>query len=222
MKRTTHGWRISGLVAGGLLGACLVAGAAEPSTTSLTLEPTENRPTIWRAGIGEGFVKGAQSIELKLSRGFGVNRGGPKLAHDLWLGHVQWGMMLDDQWGKGHWYGGNLEVIGQLFGGAQDDPEPAYVVQFNGGLRYHFATGGRLVPFLAASVGAGATDIGLPDLSTTFQFNEQIGGGVRYFLDRHRAITLEYFRQHLSNASIKSPNHGVTSHCVSLGFAWLF
>jgi hypothetical protein len=176
----------------------------------------------WSGSIGDGFLKGARSFELKLSRGFGVNGHGPELAHDFWFGHGQMGYVLHDVWAADSWYGGNLEVTGQLFGGWQDHPDNAYFIGLNTGLRYHFATGGRLDPFIAGSIGVSLTDIGLPDLSTKFEFNEQIGAGVRYFLNDRKAVVLEYFAQHISNGSIRRPNNGVNAHFVSLGFSWFY
>jgi lipid A 3-O-deacylase len=197
--------------------------AAEPivDNVGLTLEPAGNR-SIWQAGIGEGFVAGAMSFEAKLSRGFGVSALGSEVAHDLWLVHAQLGYVPFDAWGEGRWYGGNLELTSQLMAGFQDRPQSAYFFALDVGARYHFATGGRLVPFIAGSIGVSATDIGGPDLSGVFQFNEQIGAGVRYFINDRQAIVLEYFLQHISNAGISYPNKGANTHFVSLGFAWLF
>ena len=221
MNTTRAGARLL-FVLGTSLGLTSAAMAADQPEPSITLEPVEDERAIWLDGIGSGFAKGAKSFELKLSRAWGVNRGGPTVAHDLWFVHAQLGHILHDTWGRGHWYGGNFEVTGLLFGGIQDHPEMAYFIGLNGGLRYHFATGGRLTPFLAASIGASATDIGEPDLGGVFQFNEQYGAGLRYFLNDRQAITLEYFSQHMSNARITQPNHGVNAHAVCIGFTWLF
>jgi len=197
--------------------------AAEPvvDNVGLTLKPAGAR-SIWQAGIGEGFVAGAMSFEAKLSRGFGVSALGSLVAHDFWLSHAQLGYVPFDVWGEGRWYGGNLELTGQLMAGFQDQPESAYFFALDVGARYHFATGGRLMPFIAGNVGVSATDIGGADLSGVFQFNEQIGAGVRYFINDRQAIVLEYFLQHISNAGISYPNKGANTHFVSLGFAWLF
>ena len=66
---------------------------------------------------------------------------------------------------------------------------------------------------------AGARD---PDATGKFQFNESIGGGIRYFFDPTTALTFDYALWHVSNGGIKQPNNGVTAHVVSLGLAWLF
>lgn len=197
--------------------------AAEPvvAHAGLTLEPAVD-PSIWQTGIGDGFVAGALSFEAKLSRGFGVSALGSLVAHDFWLVHAQLGYVPFDVWGEGRWYGGNLELTSQLMAGFQDRPKSAYFFALNVGARYHLATGGRLSPFIAGSIGVSATDIEGPDLSGVFQFNEQIGAGVRYFINDRQAIVLEYFLQHISNAGISDPNKGANTHFVSLGFAWLF
>ncbi|HAV61792.1 MAG TPA: hypothetical protein DCY13_05450 [Verrucomicrobiales bacterium] len=178
--------------------------------------------SVWQNGIGTGFAEGALSIETKLVRGLGTDQGGSRVNHDLWLGQLLLGTILMEPCRPNRWYGGNLELTGQLIGGAQDHPEPAFFVAGNVGLRYHLSAIGRVVPFLTASIGISGTDIGEPDLSGTFQFNEQVGGGLRYFLSERRAIVLEYFFQHISNGSTSLPNHGANSHMFSLGFAWLY
>jgi hypothetical protein len=72
--------------------------------------------------------------------------------------------------GKDHWYRGNWEVRGELFGGAQFSPENDWLVGLTPHLRYNFATGTRWIPFIDAGSGVMATSIGLPDLSGTLQF----------------------------------------------------
>jgi len=172
------------------------------------------------AEVGQGFAK--YTAELKLSRAFGTTETGSNRSHDLWLTQVQGGLMLTDVVAQNWWFGGNVEGIAQLLAGGQDNPEAAYFVGLNGGLRYHLRTGTRLNPFVSGSIGVASTDIGGPDLSGSFQFNEQIGAGFRYFITEQYAISLEYAFWHVSNGGIREPNDGVNAHLVSLGVAWIF
>ena len=189
-------------------------------------EPTEHGLTRewspWRGEIGEGFAKNARTVEVKLSRAFGLTDTGSDFTHNLWLAQVQGGVMVAEVMEPDFWFGGNLEGTGQLMGGGQDRPEGAYLFGLNGGLRYHFRTGGPLVPFLGGSFGLALTDIGNPDASSKFQFNQQAAAGAHYFVDRRHAISLEYAYWHVSNGGIRQPNAGVNAHVVSVGLAWLF
>ena len=191
--------------------------ADEPATAT----PVET-DRIWEAEIGEGFLKDTRSIEVKLSRAFGTTINGSNVPHDLWLTQVQAGLILADVMEPEYWFGGNLEGLGQLIAGSQDKPHAAYFLAVNAGLRYHFRTGTPLVPFIAGSIGIGVSDIDDADATGKFQFNEQIGAGVRYFLDPHHAVSAEYGFWHISNGGIRQPNDGVNVHVFSLGFAWLF
>jgi hypothetical protein len=184
---------------------------------------TESEPDkIWESEVGNGFRKNAKSFEIKASRAFGTTASGSSVAHDLWLAQLQFGIMLADVMEPDYWFGGNVEAIGLLKVAAQERPHPAYFTAANGGLRYHFRTETPLVPFLAASIGVGITDIDDADASGKFQFNEEIGAGVRYFFDRSTAVTFEYSLWHVSNGGVKEPNNGVNAHVFSLGFAWMY
>jgi hypothetical protein len=144
------------------------------------------------------------------------------VSHDLWLTQIQGGWMLTDVIEPDYWFGGNIEGVGQLLVGGADHPEGAYFLGLNAGLRYHFRTGTRIDPFIAGFFGLSMTDIGKPDLSGTFQFNESVGAGARYFVSEHHALALEYALWHVSNGGRRDPNFGVTAHVVSLGFGWMF
>ena len=183
-------------------------------------EPASDR--IWLSDVGEGFVKGAKSLEVKASRAFGTTDTGSNVPHDLWLAQIQLGLMLADVMEPEYWFDGNLEALAQITAGGQERPHAAYFTSLNGGLRYHFRTGTALVPFLTGSFGIGITDIDDADASGKFQFNEQIGAGFRYFLKREQAITVEYGLWHVSNGGVEEPNDGVNAHVFTLGFSWLF
>lgn len=177
---------------------------------------------IWQGEMGDGFLKGSKSLELKASRAFGTTDTGSNVAHDLWLAQLQFGYMLAEVMEPTHWFGGNLEVLAQFTAGGQERPHAAYFTSLNGGFRYHFRTGTRLVPFLIGSFGIGITDIDDADATGKFQFNEQIGFGVRCFLDRFQAITFEYGLWHVSNGGVEQPNDGVNAHVFTVGCSWLF
>ena len=130
--------------------------------------------------------------------------------------------MLGPVKGNGHWYRGNWELRGELFGGAQFSPRSDWVVGLTPHLRYNFATGTRLIPYVDAGAGVAATSIGPPDLSHTFEFNLQAATGARWFIKKNVALSLEARYLHLSCAGIDSPNLGVNNIGGMAGISWFF
>lgn len=185
----------------------------------LTLDPPRQ---IWDGGVGDGYMHGTREAGFTLGAGPGMKFAGSDQSHDLALAALRYGWVFTGVIGRGHWYQGNGEVLGELWAGSTWHPGVRYVVGFTPILRYSFATGTRWIPFLDAGAGVAGTSIGAPDLSTTFEFNLQGGAGVNYFLRDNVAIGLQYRLFHLSNASIKDPNQGVNVNMISVGMSWFF
>ncbi len=137
------------------------------------------------------------------------------------MASLTYGYMLG-MMGEGHWYHGNPELRLELFGGAQFDPDTRRFVGLTPHLRYNFATGTRWVPFLDAGAGVTATTIGPPDLSGTFEFNLQAGGGTQYFLRRNLALGLETRYVLWSCAGTHKPNQGLNGITSLLGITYFF
>jgi len=194
-----------------------------PATSSAEIlaAPTAD-PNIWQAGIGEGFKPGTQSISFEVGAGPGVTIFGGRDCHDLALASISYGYMLGPVKGADHWYRGNWEVRGEVFGGGQFSPEPDWLVGLTPHLRYNFATGTRWVPFFDTGAGVSATSIGAPDLSRTFQFNLQAGTGVRWFLRNNVALSLEVRYLHVSCAGMNTPNQGLNNVNGMVGVTWFF
>ena len=142
--------------------------------------------------------------------------------HDWALSTLEYGWIFTDVVGEGHWYRGNWELLAQVFGGAQFYPDTAYVVGAGPLIRYNFAAGHRLVPFIDLGGGVAATDIRNGDLSTTFEFNLQGGLGAHWFVRDNVALTFQYRFIHLSNAGIKFPNLGANTSTFLAGVTWFF
>lgn len=201
--------------------ACSTTGAevsADELGQPLRLPP----PSLWQAGVGEGFNRGAKRVSLSGGVGFGSPIFGSKGHHDWGLGILAFGWTFSDVQGKEHWYRGNWELAGELFGGMQYHPDHAYLVGVAPLLRYNFATGTRFVPFFNLGAGVTSTDIRDGDLSTKFEFNLQYGIGTHYFLKDNLALTLQYRFIHLSNAGLSSPNLGVNNNTITIGLSWFF
>ena len=172
--------------------------------------------------MGEGFNKGAEELGFSAGAGLGAKVFGGGRYHDWYLGAVQYGWVISGVVERDHWYRGNWELLGEAFGGRQFVPEAADFAGIAPLLRYNFAPGHRWVPFIDAGAGLTYTDIRDRDLSADFEFNLQLGVGVRYFLRDDLALTVQYRFIHISDAGITSPNLGVNNNTVLLGMSWFF
>jgi lipid A 3-O-deacylase len=197
--------------------------------TTLTNSTAHALPTfdseqsgIWEKGVGEGFRSSTQSLGVTGGATRGVEVLGSRQAHDLALASLSYGHMLGNVRGEGHWYRGNAEFRVELFGGAQFSPNDEWLVGLTPHLRYHFATGTRWIPFVDVGAGVTATGIGAPDLSGTFEFNLQGGGGIQWFLTDKVALSLETRYVHLSCAGIHRPNLGLNTVAGLLGITLFF
>jgi hypothetical protein len=196
-----------------------------PSTNSLSQSfrfadaPTSD---VWLNGVGEGFRSSAQTTSLDSGAAAGLAILGGHQRHDLALTSISYGQMLGPVRGEDHWYRGNWELDGELFGGLQYSPSANYVLGLAPHLRYDFATGTRWVPFVDVGAGVSATGIGAPDLSGTFEFNLQGAVGTHYFIRNNLAVTVEARYLHLSCGGMHSPNLGLNAVAGMIGLSWFF
>ncbi len=210
-----------------MTGVCLRAAEAPPETPggSKPTEPPSQQPAadaIWQGAVGGGFGRAAQSLSVEGGASRGLAVFGSRQQHDLALGSVSYGHILSRVQGEGHWYRGNWEARAELLGGAQFSPKNEWLAGMAAHLRYDFATGSRLVPFV--DVGAGVTGTGIrePDLSSVFEFNLQGGGGLHWFFRDDVALTFEFHILHLSDAEITSPNLGANGVLGTVGLTRFF
>ena len=186
-------------------------------------EAFAGQPTkIWQGEVGEGFRSDAQTFSLQSGAVAGIAIFGGRQEHDLTLLSLSYGHMLGNVVGQGHWYRGNWELRGELFGGAQVSPERDWLVGLTPHLRYNLATGTRWVPYADMGAGVTATGIGHPDLSGTFEFNLQANTGVHWFLYDNVAVTFETGYLHLSCAGMSSPNQGLNGVKAMVGVTWFY
>jgi len=201
-----------------LMGSPTACEGEESGGGPFSMEPV----SLWKAGVGSGFKKGTQELNVLAGGGVGLQIFGSRSDHDWAIGIIDYGWMLTDVLAEGRWYQGNLEILAELFGGEQFHPDVGYFVGAGPHLRYNFATGTRLVPFIDIGGGVTATDIRNGDLSTTFQFNLQAALGTHWFLRDDLGLTFQWRFIHLSNAGIDYPNLGVNNSSFLLGLSWLF
>jgi lipid A 3-O-deacylase len=189
-------------------------------TSELKLEPEASG--VWQSDVGQGFRATAQSISVSAGATHGLAVFGGREEHDLALVGLSYGHMLGHSRGEGHWYQGNPEFRLELFTGAQYSPGSEWFVGLTPHLRYNFATGIPLVPFVDGGAGVTATGIGPPDLSGTFEFNLKAGGGVQWFVKHNVALSLEALYVHWSCAGINKPNLGLNGITGMLGLTYFF
>jgi lipid A 3-O-deacylase len=197
----------------------------EPLSTNAVSQPaamSQSKSTLWENGIGEGFRSDTSSISLGAGVNYGLAIFGSREEHDLAIVNLTYGHMLGHVLGEGHWYRGNPEFRLELFTGAQFSPSSEWFVGLTPHFRYNFATGTAWIPFFDAGAGVTATGIGPPDLSGTFEFNLQAGGGMQWFLWDKTALTLETHYVHWSCAGISKPNLGLNGITGMLGVAFYF
>lgn len=183
---------------------------------------TDDHQSVWEHGVGEGFQGGAQSLTLSGGAAYGFTTFGGSERHDLALGSLTYGRILDDTLGRDHWLRGNFEFRVELFGGAQFSPRDEWLIGATPHLRFDFATGTRWVPYLDGGAGVSATSIRKPDLGGAFQFNLQAAVGVQRFVTDNVAVTLQAGYMHISSAHISTPNDGVNCLTGMAGVSFFF
>ena len=223
------GW--AGSARGRLLLALLLGGASNASHLHAQDDPKEDtgspklelQPSqLWADEPGEGFDADAQLASVSLGVNVGFARRGHNESHHLAIASFSYGQILGPVMGRGHWYQGNWELRGDLFAGGEFSPSTEWFVGLTPLLRYNFATGTRVVPFIGGGLGVTATSIGEPDLSGTFQFNERGGVGAHWFVRDDLAWTGELFFTHWSNGGFRHPNGGLNGFTCLVGLTFLY
>src|SRR5712671_8125906 len=94
----------------------------------------------------------------------------------------------------------------------------AYGVGFDPlGLKWNFERHGRLSPYLELTGGTVFTNHDVPTGTNTVNFTDQAALGVHILGERHN-VSLELRYMHISNAGLATPNPGVNTVQVRVGF----
>jgi lipid A 3-O-deacylase PagL len=164
-------------------------------------------------------------LELCLDSGvlfspFVATRNRPTI--DYTITEIQLGYMVTPVNHAG-WLRGNLELLGDAFGGRVFEGVGSYVTGATAWLRYNLVPhSARLVPYAQAGGGFVFTDIDRGIVGEDFNFNLGLGVGARYFLSERWSLNLEYRYQHISNANLGRKNIGINAHGPILGVSWFF
>jgi len=201
--------------------AVAILSMAGPCQGAEPMQPP-SETALWTNGIGVGFPSGVQTLTLEVGGAYGLEILGSRQSHHLALGSLSYGYTPGPLFGGDHWYQRNWELRAELFGGMEFSPDDDWLVGLTPHLRYNLTTGTRWVPFIDGGAGVTATDIGQPDLSSTFEFNVQGGIGVHWFAHDNLALTLEARYFHMSDDGITSPNLGVNGVIGMIGLTWFF
>lgn len=135
---------------------------------------------------------------------------------------IQAGYMLTDSRGSG-WRRGNIELLGEAFGGGIVSGRGNYTAGFALALRYNFIPESwRVVPFAQIGLGAEFTDIDTRLLGQRFNFNLDAALGMRWFVASRVSLNLEYRYQHISDADQTKLNVGINAHGPVVGVSWYF
>jgi lipid A 3-O-deacylase len=196
-----------------------LAGICSMCVRADSLETSKDASEAWQSN--KPFAKGTWSTSILLGGALDLKGNDEEPNHDFGFVSVQVGYNLTGLVGQNSWYRGYWQLSGEVFGGGQIQPT-RYLIGVLPVLSYNFVLNDRWVPFIEGGGGVAITDIGEPDLSTTFQFNEQVGGGVRFGLNDALWLRLGVRLMHVSNGGIKEPNTGVTTGNLLLGVEWYY
>jgi lipid A 3-O-deacylase len=203
----------------GLVALSATAQDSTPLSPEVRIEAPTSLPVL---SLPSGFLPPDWNMGFTLGNGFGIHSMGSKEEHDLATASLHVGKILASDEMVSGFSLAHLELAGEFWTGAQYKPNNAYVIGLTPLLRYHIRPAARWEPFIDAGAGVTATDIGTPDLSTTFEFNLQAGVGFHWRFRDNLAFTFESRFLHLSNSGIERPNLGVNAIVLSGGLAWFF
>jgi hypothetical protein len=150
----------------------------------------------------------------------GADRGRPVLNYAL--GGAQVGWMFTDLKGSG-WLRGNWEVAGEAIGGTPWQGKGNYLVGGTAWIRYNFVQPRWcVVPYLQGGLGAELTDFDSYLIGERFNFNLNIGVGLRFFVTRNWSVNCECLYQHISNARLSPNDLGINAVGPKVGVSYFF
>jgi opacity protein-like surface antigen len=167
---------------------------------------------------GFPYVQGAKEIEFDGAVFQSVGTRGTAERPDVGFGvaELRAGWMLTNPIGGGL-LRGNLEILGEIFGGGIYDGPGSDLVGFDAFLRWNFVQpGAKFVPFVQAGGGGVYSDAAQADkvqrlIGSDFSFSLEAEIGVRYMIDRNWAINVGLEYRHISNADTASRNRGLNA-----------
>ena len=135
----------------------------------------------------------------------------------------RWGRVLTAEHGPG-WLRGNFEYKIAVFPFVAflQPPVNSYGVEFKPvNLAWNFRGNRRVKPYVELGGGLLLTTHDIPVNTNNVNFSPQGGAGFHFFTAARRAITLETFYKHVSNAGLERRNAGINAALqLTLGYTW--
>ena len=115
---------------------------------------------------------------------------------------------------------GSLEIGLEPVYQRYTEPMPAFWAGLAAVFRYHFLGLGWVVPYAEVAGGAGATDLRVREIDSTFSFLVWGGVGASVFLTDSIAVYVGYRLAHNSNGNTSDPNRGWQAHVGVAGVSY--
>lgn len=179
--------------------------------------------TVHSDSLDSPFARG--KYELSLSSGvmfspIGADHARPTINYTL--SGLQLGWMLTDV-NRSGWLAGNVELAGQVMGGAAFQGPGNYIAGGTAWVRYNFVQPRwRVIPYVQGGAGIEALDMDSELVGGQFAFNLNVGAGARYLVNRNWSVNLECLYQHLSNATIYRHDVGINAVGPMLSISYFF
>ena len=166
-----------------------------------------------------GPVEGEHEVQIWTGGGHGTN--GSQSSDGVWNVGLRYGLILTKPHGPGI-LRGRLEYAVEAVPAfvVVQKQNTAYGVGVNPfAFKWAFATRGNVVPYLEIGGGTLFTNTQVP--AGTSRINFTSGGAVGlHFLRSKRNFSAEVRYMHISNAGLATPNPGVNTIQLRLGFGW--
>jgi hypothetical protein len=117
---------------------------------------------------------------------------------------------------------GMLEIVYEPFINTITSPRTNVEFGLPFFFKYAYPLTDKLYPFVEVGTGPYYMSLGTYEQSTQFNFISQGGAGLMYFIKDDTALSVEYRRRHVSNASIEEPNGGIDANVYLVGLSWYF
>ena len=166
-----------------------------------------------------GPVEGEHEVQIWTGGGHGTN--GSQSSDGVWNVGLRYGLILTKPHGPG-FLRGRLEYAVEAVPAfvVVQKQNTAYGVGVNPfAFKWAFATRGNVVPYLEIGGGTLFTNTQVP--AGTSRINFTSGGAVGlHFLRSKRNFSAEVRYMHISNAGLATPNPGLNTIQLRLGFGW--
>jgi opacity protein-like surface antigen len=168
-----------------------------------------------RAGIWDVTVAGGYAVSHQV----GPAKGLESVETLQFLPHL--GYMVTDEHGP-RWLRGNLELLAEPAVLRLDASNSATVAGLSTLVRWIFATGPVVRPYVEAGLGVLGGEIDLRQSNCDVNFLVQAGVGAMLFVADRAALTAAYRYQHISNGDQCSKNIGINSSAIVVGVSYFF